>query len=208
MAIEITKVLEHFVTHEFITAVELSFWIGRALGIYYSIKGVIGWWLMARSKAAGTMLSQLYGTPPSLNNCIFLMVASSLMWNMGSGIMAFGQLLYGSIAIDVDDPYTAVMFDAVSLNATNLVNQDIMNSRKVTEGGRVTIRACLAVFSMFGYFSYFKGINAIAKLGDPTVKDGLSLSSIIVRCFIGAGLTLIDKAYLLLTTSITQAAAG
>ena len=207
MSIEIMDVLEHFVTHEFVTLVDLVMWVSRAIGIYLSIRGLVAWYIVYRSKSSTMTLSGLYGTPPSLQQIFSLAIASSMFWNLGSGIMLFGQLLYGPVNIDVSNPFNAVMFDSITQQAANLVNADIAGSREATLNGTIMFRFALSIFSLFGLYSYFQGVSAIAKLGEPNSQTQISMGGIFFRCLFGAGLILIDNAYSLIDTTITQTSA-
>ncbi|TOP01309.1 hypothetical protein CGH27_20035, partial [Vibrio parahaemolyticus] len=122
MAVEVTDVLERFLTHEFVILVDGIILVAQGLGLYLFLQGVFLWLSLMRIRTSSPMLGQMYGSPPSPKLIMAVFIASAFMWKFGEGIAAWGSLFWHGSGLDFSTPYSAAMFDDISQRATNLVN--------------------------------------------------------------------------------------
>ncbi|APX09862.1 hypothetical protein P3719_18675 [Vibrio parahaemolyticus] len=203
MAVEVTDVLERFLTHEFVILVDGIILVAQGLGLYLFVQGVYLWLALMRTRTSSPMVSQMYGSPPSPKLIMAVFIASAFMWKFGEGIAAWGSLFWHGSGLDFSTPYSAAMFDDISQRATNLVNVSTVGTGMQTRS--IAIRACFAVMSIYGVISYFRGVMGITLLANPQMSGQIKFSHIVVHMGFGIFLVYIDFFYQSLSNTITAA---
>lgn len=203
MAVEVTDVLERFLTHEFVILVDGIILVAQGIGLVLFVKGIFMWAFMVRARSASPMMSQIFGSTASVNQIIGVFIASSFMWKFGEGIAAWGSMFWSAGGLDFNTPYSVAMFDDVSQRTTNLVNVQNVGGLEDRTGSRIAIRACFAIMSIYGVISYFRGVMGITLLTNPQTSHQVKFSHIVVHMGFGVLLMYLDYFVQSLTNTIT-----
>ncbi|MGF1826856.1 hypothetical protein [Vibrio splendidus] len=205
MAVEVTDVLERFLTHEFVILVDGIILVAQGMGLWLFIQGLLMWAFMLRTRSSSPMMSQMFGGTASVNQIIGVFIASAFMWKFGEGIAAWGSMFWSTGGLDFNTPYSASMFNDVSQRTTNLVNVQTVGGLQDRTSSRIAIRACFAIMSIYGVVSYFRGVMGITLLTNPQTSSQVKFSHIIVHMFFGVFLMYLDYFYQSMTNTITSA---
>lgn len=203
MAIEVSDVLERFLTNEFVVIVDIIMWSAKVAGLFIFIYAILSWRSLAVSRSVSPMMSQMVSSNASGGLIIGCFIASAFLWQFGEGISGFGELLWGTNS-DFDTPYSSSVFDSVSQQSIDLINYQSFSDSNI--GLHIGVRASFAIFSLFGLFSYFRGVLAITKLYNPHAAGKMTFGQIVVHIFFGIILIWSNYTYQSWSTTLTQSA--
>jgi len=203
MAVEVTDILERFLTNEFVILVDGIILLAQGTGLLYFLRGCYMWFALARARTSSPMLAQTFGNIPTVNHIVAVMVSSAFMWKFGEGISFWGSLIWSSPGLDFNTPYSSMIFDEISQRSANLVNVQTIGGTQPSTGAAIGIRAAFAIMSLYGIVSYFRGVIYISLAANPQRSNDIKFSHIATHILIGVALIYLNLAYQTITNTIT-----
>jgi hypothetical protein len=205
MAVEVSDILERFLTHEFIILVDGLILLAQGTGLLYFLKGCYMWFSLARARTSSPMLAQTFGSIPTVGHIIGVMVASAFLWKFGEGIAYWGSMFWISPGLSFNTPYSSLMFDEISQRSANLVNVQTIGGANPTSGAQIGVRAGFAIMSIYGIVSYFRGVIYISLAANPQRSRDIKFSHIVTHMGVGIFLIYLNLAFQTITNTVTAA---
>ncbi|MDA0146421.1 hypothetical protein OCT63_19530 [Vibrio sp. RW] len=203
MAVEVSDILERFLTHEFIILVDGIILLAQGTGLLYFMRGCMMWYQLARARTSSPMLAQTFGSIPTVNHILAVLVSSAFMWKFGEGIAYWGSLFWVSPGLSFDTPYSSLMFDDISQRTANLVNVQSIGGTQPTSGAQIGVRAAFAIMSIYGIISYFRGVIYISLAANPQRSRDIKFSHIATHMVVGIFLIYLNLAYQTINNTVT-----
>lgn len=193
MALDVTAILERFVNNEFILIVDMFLVFSKLAGITFFINFALEWFSVAKYKSGNQQFASMRDQQASMKRACLFFIASTLMWRFGNGIAAWGELIWGVSETTTQSPYTQAVYQNVIDNASVLVNNSVSNSGYLVSP--IALKASFAVCSLYGLYSYTKGIIGLTTLGHPQSGGQMTKGMIVTHITFGILLIYVDLFY-------------
>ncbi|EHA1126492.1 hypothetical protein BOO92_15975 [Vibrio navarrensis] len=202
MALDVTSILERFVTHEFVIIVDFFLVFAKLAGVSFFIYFAFEWYRVVRFKSGNPQYASARDQQANMTRAMMYFIASTLMWRFGEGIAAWGELIWGVTNPVTQTGYSVAVYNQVISNASNLVNKSVASGQGLLSP--IALKACFSVASLFGLYSYTRGIMALTSIGNPQSGGQMSKKQILVHISSGIFLIYVDLFYQSTANSLIQ----